>query len=121
MIRRPPRSTRTDTLFPYPTLFQGLLARADHEIIDMRTPVESQLAALGGGRDLRDGIAIDGPTVALPVRSLQAPALALHELATNAVQYCALGPPGRRLAVTTGSEGHADHRLNPLECSKAGD
>src|SRR3546814_1810557 len=28
MIRRPPRSTRTDTLFPYPTLFRsmGLLA-----------------------------------------------------------------------------------------------
>src|SRR3546814_9100853 len=23
MIRRPPRSTRTDTLFPYTTLFQG--------------------------------------------------------------------------------------------------
>src|SRR3546814_9260564 len=26
MIRRPPRSTRTDTLFPYTTLFGGLLA-----------------------------------------------------------------------------------------------
>src|SRR3546814_5921211 len=25
MIRRPPRSTRTDTLFPYTTLFQSLL------------------------------------------------------------------------------------------------
>src|SRR3546814_14962257 len=24
MIRRPPRSTRTDTLFPYPTLFRSL-------------------------------------------------------------------------------------------------
>src|SRR3546814_10876176 len=28
MIRRPPRSTRTDTLFPYTTLFQGALAAA---------------------------------------------------------------------------------------------
>src|SRR3546814_7567230 len=30
MIRRPPRSTRTDTLFPYTTLFRssGLVARA---------------------------------------------------------------------------------------------
>src|SRR3546814_11323845 len=27
MRRRPPRSTRTDTLFPYPTLFRSLLAR----------------------------------------------------------------------------------------------
>src|SRR3546814_9521428 len=26
MIRRPPRSTRTDTLFPYPTLFRSLAA-----------------------------------------------------------------------------------------------
>src|SRR3546814_5332861 len=25
MIRRPPRSTRTDTLFPYPTLFRSYL------------------------------------------------------------------------------------------------
>src|SRR3546814_13176065 len=27
MIRRPPRSTRTDTLFPYTTLFRSLLER----------------------------------------------------------------------------------------------
>src|SRR3546814_12673765 len=28
MIRRPPRSTRTDTLFPYTTLFRSLRAQA---------------------------------------------------------------------------------------------
>src|SRR3546814_8249140 len=28
MIRRPPRSTRTDTLFPYTTLFRSILAIA---------------------------------------------------------------------------------------------
>src|SRR3546814_4262408 len=28
MIRRPPRSTRTDTLFPYTTLFRSLVAEA---------------------------------------------------------------------------------------------
>src|SRR3546814_15514405 len=28
MIRRPPRSTRTDTLFPYPTLFRSLALAA---------------------------------------------------------------------------------------------
>src|SRR3546814_11893960 len=28
MIRRPPRSTRTDTLFPYTTLFRSLVDRA---------------------------------------------------------------------------------------------
>src|SRR3546814_16780984 len=36
MIRRPPRSTRTDTLFPYTTLFRSLLRRhrAHHRHID---------------------------------------------------------------------------------------
>src|SRR3546814_3261125 len=29
MIRRPPRSTRTDTLFPYTTLFRSLVPAAD--------------------------------------------------------------------------------------------
>src|SRR3546814_12856253 len=29
MIRRPPRSTRTDTLFPYTTLFRSLPTRLD--------------------------------------------------------------------------------------------
>src|SRR3546814_8627363 len=29
MIRRPPRSTRTDTLFPYTTLFRSELTRTD--------------------------------------------------------------------------------------------
>src|SRR3546814_15280095 len=31
MIRRPPRSTRTDTLFPYTTLFRSGVAAAQHQ------------------------------------------------------------------------------------------
>src|SRR3546814_2386450 len=31
MIRRPPRSTRTDTLFPYTTLFRSVVAVARHK------------------------------------------------------------------------------------------
>src|SRR3546814_7779448 len=34
MIRRPPRSTRTDTLFPYTTLFRSDLA--NHSVLDCR-------------------------------------------------------------------------------------
>src|SRR3546814_3826586 len=30
MIRRPPRSTRTDTLFPYTALFRSLVIQAQH-------------------------------------------------------------------------------------------
>src|SRR3546814_3624419 len=33
MIRRPPRSTRTDTLFPYPTLFRSGLGGAFLEMM----------------------------------------------------------------------------------------
>src|SRR3546814_10077267 len=37
MIRRPPRSTRTDTLFPYTTLFRSVQQRrVDHRRIDAR-------------------------------------------------------------------------------------
>src|SRR3546814_12873845 len=43
MIRRPPRSTRTDTLFPYTTLFRSALGQAlpdlgqpDHDDRDRR-------------------------------------------------------------------------------------
>src|SRR3546814_11680548 len=47
MIRRPPRSTRTDTLFPYTTLFRSILgvaaerpfvADAVLDVIHRRTP-----------------------------------------------------------------------------------
>src|SRR3546814_12602358 len=45
MIRRPPRSTRTDTLFPYTTLFRSLSA-ADGII---RYSTNSFAGASGGG------------------------------------------------------------------------
>src|SRR3546814_20729158 len=34
MIRRPPRSTRTDTLFPYSTLFRSVVIRLFLELAD---------------------------------------------------------------------------------------
>src|SRR3546814_19331268 len=61
MIRRPPRSTRTDTLFPYTTLFRSLEWRTRHlrrtanrhchggiQILKDFTP-ENQTYALTGG------------------------------------------------------------------------
>src|SRR3546814_10387978 len=33
MIRRPPRSTRTDTLFPYTTLFRSVAAEFDRHVL----------------------------------------------------------------------------------------
>src|SRR3546814_14405145 len=46
MIRRPPRSTRTDTLFPYTTLFRSRGKRAASFIEEQRLRAEA-LAALG--------------------------------------------------------------------------
>src|SRR3546814_5415492 len=41
MIRRPPRSTRTDTLFPYTTLFRSVRHRAAAAVV----PAGARLAA----------------------------------------------------------------------------
>src|SRR3546814_18065935 len=38
MVRRPPRSTRTDTLFPYTTLFRSLLL--DDQRLDGRLDID---------------------------------------------------------------------------------
>src|SRR3546814_4173624 len=42
MLRRPPRSTRTDTLFPYTTLFRSLVCFLIH-------PAIAAMAVVGGG------------------------------------------------------------------------
>src|SRR3546814_2895671 len=44
MIRRPPRSTRTDTLFPYTTLFRSAVARVG-------LPSPNDIPVDGGGSD----------------------------------------------------------------------
>src|SRR3546814_15668791 len=41
MIRRPPRSTRTDTLFPYTTLFRSVLDALQHGIDERPVLIES--------------------------------------------------------------------------------
>src|SRR3546814_13218783 len=51
MIRRPPRSTRTDTLFPYTTLFRSVSLRHYQGVavrLCSRHAVERQVAACTG-------------------------------------------------------------------------
>src|SRR3546814_4571427 len=49
MIRRPPRSPRTDTLFPYTTLFLSLPA-----LVEQRAEMaELRLLAVAAGNDMR--------------------------------------------------------------------
>src|SRR3546814_7661839 len=48
MIRRPPRSTRTDTLFPYTTLFRSVQGKATW-IPDMADTDSFDLIVIGAG------------------------------------------------------------------------
>src|SRR3546814_19080513 len=53
MIRRPPRSTRTDTLFPYTTLF-----RSDREQYAKRQRQHLRAGSAGNGRGRHEGFAV---------------------------------------------------------------
>src|SRR3546814_14510261 len=62
MIRRPPRSTRTDTLFPYTTLFRSIRFRSDlHERADARDPHAQHRAREDGATVAadREGLAVE--------------------------------------------------------------
>src|SRR3546814_10789557 len=53
MVRRPPRSTRTDTLFPYTTLFRsGFLTQACHGFKSQKN--DDGWIELFNGKDLED-------------------------------------------------------------------
>src|SRR3546814_11122698 len=55
MIRRPPRSTRTDTLFPYTTLFRSAIVEAVKVALEHTAPelaadiVDKGIVLTGGG------------------------------------------------------------------------
>src|SRR3546814_14015054 len=81
MIRRPPRSTRTDTLFPYTTLFRSLALRGEQ--------VADVIAEVAGsrGRDERVDIApFLRPHIAEQVGADRA-GLGLHRIAIFLVQF----------------------------------
>src|SRR3546814_13950744 len=114
MIRRPPRSTRTDTLFPYTTLFRSIRQRAPVGFLDARAGVIHQVHVMHAGRtgghageagaaavdvlyDLRRGRAVVLQHV---LHQVDAPALAAQPVALQPV-----GPTGggARHAVHSGA------------------
>src|SRR3546814_8255478 len=52
MIRRPPRSTRTDTLFPYTTLFRSAVFPRARRLVHLRLEAAVERPALGEARRL---------------------------------------------------------------------
>jgi two-component sensor histidine kinase len=76
------------------------LARVDHGTLDLREVVNMELEAHGDGYDKPGKVMIEGPSAMLPASSAQALALAIHELATNAIKYGALKQPEAKLGIT---------------------
>src|SRR3546814_6831812 len=74
MIRRPPRSTRTDTLFPYTTLFRSLVDAPAllgdlGEVADAVTGDQHRRARLlQRGIDVRPEVAAGIPRCGIPLR-----------------------------------------------------
>src|SRR3546814_19083988 len=103
MIRRPPRSTRTDTLFPYTTLFRSRDRRRRRRHAAVVDAARDRRRPRGSG-----GIGVDAVLVqrarrdqqrrarAAPVRRLRPVERIRHPALTSPRQD--LGPPARRPA-----------------------
>src|SRR3546814_10468049 len=93
MIRRPPRSTRTDTLFPYPTLFRSREeegpgeGRQGHEDRQARHHAQE-----GNAQDRRN------PRLILPLPPSRTGATAIVSPASRQTTVCFPSPCGCRLA-----------------------
>ena len=97
---------------------QGLLSRAEFETLDLQQLVEAELSAHGEVEPNR--LRVGGPSVQLTGSAMQALALALHELATNAVKFGALGQPLGSLSVLWRLENSAGKELLVIEWIESG-
>src|SRR3546814_5236755 len=66
MIRRPPKSTRTDTLVPYTTLFRSLLAELRRERHVRRDVLPHRLVPAAHGAGVRRTVSDEQPVLAEP-------------------------------------------------------
>ncbi|TIP01085.1 MAG: sensor histidine kinase, partial [Mesorhizobium sp.] len=84
---------------------QGLLSRPnEYDKVPFDALIETELAAMGSGIDR---VRLNGPKgVRLHFTTVQTLAMALHELATNAVKYGALAQPDGQLSVTWDLQGN---------------
>src|SRR3546814_6655180 len=101
MIRRPPRSTRTDTLFPYTTLFRSDLLKKGEDISDIRDAlIFGQAFASGGG-------AHADPKAAVAALSDDAEICGCNGVSKGQVVACIQGGAGTLDAVRAGCKASA--------------
>jgi PAS domain S-box-containing protein len=84
---------------------QALVARADGGKVEFGKVVETEVRA--HAHDIHERVTINGPRVLLQEKAGETMALAVHELATNAVKYGALKSPAGRLTVTWSLTGNS--------------
>ncbi|SER11093.1 two-component system, chemotaxis family, CheB/CheR fusion protein [Faunimonas pinastri] len=86
---------------------QGLLSRLkEHDRVSFDELIRTELSALDASSSR---IELEGPSaIRLPSATVQMLAMTLHELATNAVKYGALGQPTAKLAVNWALEPDGD-------------
>jgi PAS domain S-box-containing protein len=76
---------------------QGLISSSAKDAIALRDVIEAELEAHRDGA--RERMSVAGPDIDVSMASAQTLALAIYELATNAVKYGAIGQPQARLDV----------------------
>src|SRR3546814_10809217 len=121
MIRRPPRSTRTDTLFPYTTLFRSCFSEAQTIVREVGArrclPIQSVSVSVAAGRVLAepvvaaidlpgfDNSAMDGFAVRAPdLDAAMPPGLRLADEQFAGIDRALVLAPGTAIRITTGAQ-----------------
>src|SRR3546814_14776867 len=119
MIRRPPRSTRTDTLFPYTTLFRSTIGKSPSA-----PPVEQKQAERPWGSRRRARVPCENggnkrnPRLPYAVWSLPTPA-ADHRGCTSAQVLSALPATARSLQLPKPAPPPLRRRPHQLQIGRA--
>src|SRR3546814_12563234 len=90
MIRRPPRSTRTDTLFPYTTLFRSFESSTG---IGVRGQVGGSLLAIGNTALMHE-VGVDASVLSTPAEELRRAGASVMYLAVDGALAGLLGEIG---------------------------
>lgn len=98
---------------------QGLLSRSEHEPITIGRLIKLELDALANLQD-QDRVSLNGIDIPIRNTAAQTLALAIHELATNALKYGALSHSGGKLMVSWHERGDGEERMMRVEWAERG-